>query len=952
MHIRRLSHLGLSCVALLALFGLRSATGQGGEADIAGVVTDLSGAAVPTAQITLTNTDTGVERTIGAQNSGEYRFASVAPGHYSLMIKAPSFTAETIAGFTINLGLHLQENAQLKPGSDQQSVIVSGEVPLIDPSDNTVGGVISNQQIQTLPISQRQYLNLALLLPGTTQDATRTFYNNVQSGGGGYFYANGFMLDGVTNTWAEQGEPRQNIPEGAVQEFKVYVSQFPAEFGLAMGGMTTVVTKSGTNQIHGEVFEYFRNEALSADNRFQQQAEKAQGTGRPPFLRNQFGGDVGGPIIRNRTHYYGAYERTQTDSSYTIFTAAPQFYGANQGTFDEPSHDQMLTLRGDHQISNNQQLFVRYAQEWNELTRQGCGGANTQYCYDGQIPRHSIVVGHTWEPRPAIVNDAHFQYAYSSYQLGPYGEKIPTSPNQLKSPTFNEISTGYSFPSFSYGKIYSQVGIEKHWELNDAVSIQHKQHTFKFGGDIIYVPYVDSSAANSQGTFFFSTDQKFDPKDPSTIANLTNPYLFTASIPAVVTNLPSTQMGLFGQDDWKVTPTLNLSLGLRYDREYGSSFNDTLNPANYTPRIPFQGDPSKRGAKLNFGPRLGLTWDPFHRGIDVIRAGYGVYYNNIQTELNEFEKQNFAVCNITITNPSYPDPYNGRSATDFCSTAPPNVTVLSPSYRNPYSQQFSAGYSHQFGNTMSLSVDGVYQHLLRDFRIIDLNYPVNGVRPLADWGQILQHASVGRGQYKGLFVRLDKRFSRRYLYTVSYTLSSARDSNPQTNVTDYANYNRDFGPSNIDRRHALVVSGSVVLPGNITVGSIWTWRSSLPFTAYSGTSDADGISQYVPGTSRNQGNRDLNLTAVNTYRAGLGLVPIAAGSIQSSQYNNFDLRISRPIFTRGERSVELIGQAFNLFGHTNLLGANMTTNAQSSNFGRITAASNAQQGELAARFVF
>jgi hypothetical protein len=216
----------------------------------------------------------------------------------------------------------------------------------------------------------------------------------------------------------------------------------------------------------------------------------------------------------------------------------------------------------------------------------------------------------------------------------------------------------------------------------------------------------------------------------------------------------------------------------------------------------------------------------------------------------------------------------------------------------------------------------------------------------------LQHASVGRAQYKGLFVRLDKRFSRRYLYTVSYTLSSARDSNPQTNVTDYANYNRDFGPSNIDRRHALVVSGSVVLPGKITVGSIWTWRSSLPFTAYSGTSDADGISQYVPGTSRNQGNRDLNLTAVNTYRAGLGLVPIAAGSIQSSQYNNFDLRISRPIFTRGERNVELIGQAFNLFGHTNLLGANMTTNAQSSNFGRITAASNAQQGELAARFVF
>jgi len=536
--------------------------------------------------------------------------------------------------------------------------------------------------------------------------------------------------------------------------------------------------------------------------------------------------------------------------------------------------------------------------------------------------------------------------------LGPYNGKIPTDPKQLIAPNFSGISTGYIFPSFSCGKIYSQVGIEKHIELNDAFSIQHKQHTFKFGGDGIYVPYVDSSALNSQGTFYFNTDQKFDPNNPSTIANLTNPTLYTASTPPIVTNLPSAQLGIFGQDDWKVNSRLSLSLGVRYDREFGSSFMDTLDPAKYSPRIPFQGDPSKRGARLNFGPRFGLTWDPAGHGNDIVRAGYGIYYNNIQTELNEAEKQNYQVCNITITNPSYPDPFGGRSPADFCSTAPPNVTILSPSYRNSYSQQFSAGYSHQFGPNLSIIADGVYQHILRDFRVIDLNFPVDGVRPIASFGQILQHASVGRAKYKALFVRLDKRFSSRYLATVSYTLSSAQDNNPQSNVTNYANYDQDFGPSNIDRRHALVVSGSVLLPWKFTLGGIWTVRSSLPFSAYSGTFDADGISQYVPRTSRNQGNRNLSLSAVNNYRASLGLSAIMANSIQSSKFNDFDLRISRPMYVHGEKSIDIIGQAFNLFGHTNLLGPNTVTNAQSSSFGQITNAGNVQEGELAARFRF
>ncbi len=304
------------------------------------------------------------------KREGQYRFAPVPPGTYNIEIKAPSFQTENISHLNINLGMHVTQNVTLRVGNAQQTVQVAGEVPVIDTTSQDVSGVIDQQQITTLPVNTRQYLNLALLEPGTTQDGSRTFYNNIQVGGGAYYYANGFLMDGVRNTWAEQGEPRQNFPEGAVQEFKVYVAQYPAQFGLYMGGLVTVATKSGTNNIHGEIFEYWRNEALNHDNTFQQQAEAFEHTGNP-FNRNQFGADIGGPIVKDKTHYYLAYERTQTNASYTIFTNAPQDYGVLQGTFTQPGYDQMITARVDHQISNNQSVFVRYAQEWNQAHLSG-----------------------------------------------------------------------------------------------------------------------------------------------------------------------------------------------------------------------------------------------------------------------------------------------------------------------------------------------------------------------------------------------------------------------------------------------------------------------------------------------------------------------------------------------------------------------------------------------------
>ena len=227
MTIRRIFSF-LTAVAMTC--GLAAA--QVGDAEMAGMVKDPSGAPVPAAKLTLTNQDSGVARTTPSDANGRYRFAALQPGKYSLKAEATGFKTETTTDLVLTVGSHLDRDLSLTLGNISDSITVTGEVSLVDSSKATVGGVITQQQIDSLPVNTRQTLNLALLMPGTSNDGSRTFYNNVQISGGARFYANGFTVDGVTNTWAEQGEPRQNFPQGAIQEFNVVLNQAKAEQGL------------------------------------------------------------------------------------------------------------------------------------------------------------------------------------------------------------------------------------------------------------------------------------------------------------------------------------------------------------------------------------------------------------------------------------------------------------------------------------------------------------------------------------------------------------------------------------------------------------------------------------------------------------------------------------------------------------------------------------------------
>src|SRR5438270_3019218 len=574
----------------------RAAAAQTGAA-IDGIVKDEQGAVLPGATVTIRNIDTGFERSVVTEPDGRYRLQALQPGTYLLKVELQGFSAQEVREIVMTIGLELKRDVTLRIQALAETVTVTGESPVVETTKSEVAGVVTQQQIQTLPVNSPQYRHLALLMPGTSQDGARAFYNHVSIGAGGSFYSNAFLVDGVTNTWAEQGEPRQNFPQSAVREFKVNTTQFKAESGLATGGLVSVVTKSGTNELHGDGFEYFRDKSLNAKNVFE--------TTKPDFRRNQFGVSLGGPIRRDKMHYFAAVERTQTDEFFTVNTGRPQFYSSVEGTFPKPSHTNLYTARVDREVSAQQSMFVRYAHEDEKRTCFNCGGnAAANAGFDQTIPRRSAVFGHTWVGSSTRLNEFRFQYAYSMYQIAPAGTPILTdvggyTPARL---SIQRIQRRFVFPSLTYGGNFDELGPEHRWQLKDEYTLNFGAHDLKFGADFSYIPFTDDSPGNLNGQYTFGSDQLFNPSDPASIANLKNPILYQQQdVPSVVSQ-PTRHFAGFVEDDWKPRSNLSLSLGLRYDVQT-CSFNECDNIkdnlAQKSRPLPFV-DLGGRGDRNNF----------------------------------------------------------------------------------------------------------------------------------------------------------------------------------------------------------------------------------------------------------------------------------------------------------------------------------------------------------------
>jgi hypothetical protein len=391
LFIRALTLAAALCVVLLPAV---HALAQSGGA-ILGTITDAQSLALPGVELTLRNVESGLTRSSVSEGNGTYRFLGVPPGTYDLKAVLDGFGVSELKGQTITVGLEVKHDFVMKIQSLQETLTVTAQVPVIEATKSEVSGVVTQQQIESVPVPTRQTLDLALLLPGTNTDGSVPRRVSVSVGAGGAVSQNAFLVDGVSNSQSTGGDPRQDFPQGGIREFRVNVSQASAEFGGTTGGVVSIVTKSGTNRFSGDAFEFFRDKSLNAMNEFEQLNHDTTGAPKPAFRQNQAGFTLGGPIVMDKAHFLVATDATQTDQSIIVNTGKPQDYASVEGAYPNNQYRRMFFVRSDVQISPSQTFFARWGWERDILTCQSCGG--TAASTSGSLVqqrRNSFVAGH------------------------------------------------------------------------------------------------------------------------------------------------------------------------------------------------------------------------------------------------------------------------------------------------------------------------------------------------------------------------------------------------------------------------------------------------------------------------------------------------------------------------------------------------------------------------------
>jgi hypothetical protein len=390
-------------------------------------------------------------------------------------------------------------------------------------------------------------------------------------------------------------------------------------------------------------------------------------------------------------------------------------------------------------------------------------------------------------------------------------------------------------------------------------------------------------------------------------------------------------MAAYIQDDWRVRDGLTLNLGLRYDVQRGS-FNEDISDllGKIQDKLGRNGafplDPSVipqptsgRGDRNNFGPRIGFAWDPANNGVTNIHAAYGMFYDNMRTLQNFGELTWPQAQTIIIRDPDFNDPLAGKPRDAYVSTAPPNISVMSNATVNPYAHQFNVGVNRMVTNEIAATVDLSFVNRYSDRDTVDVNLPdeTTRVRPYPQFGRVSFWQSTADNTYKAILFKVEKRMSHHYQFLTSYTLSWAKDDNIINGLADVYGYTRLERYGSADRRHRLVVSGILALPGESQVSAIADFRSSLPFSPSSGLDlNNDGYTGDLPaGVLPGSGCRDLNLDAINGFRRGRGLTEVS--EVSCPGFANVDLRFSKFFTFARTHRVEFIAQLFNIFDRAN-----------------------------------
>jgi hypothetical protein len=936
------------CFVLLSASGFAQELGTG---VISGEVSDPQNAVVNNAHVTAVQKTTGLARATTTNASGLFAINDLAPGIYELRVVAPGF-ADYISPLQLEVGQ--QASLKIRIGLQKQTTVININdtdwVPLVNTVSSVVDGVVDSEQIDNLPLNGRNFLELALLIPGNTiapnfdptKQGTVVISSSGQLGRGG-----NVSIDGMDDNDDVVGGMLLNVPEDAVQEFQVASNNFSAELGRSGSAVVNVVTKSGTNRVHGSASIYERDKALQASTPvFNPTGGFAAPTDEnPEFRRQQYSGTLGGPLVRDKAWWFGAFEYRDEIGGVVVGTRDLTSQTINTSFASVPLNDPMGTVRGDWRPSNRDTVSLHYSIERlnatgaaSFLSGQPIGSASERQ--DLRNDFQTFQSSWTRVLTPTLLNRASYSFNNFINQTTP----LTTAPE-------------LDFPSIADGSSYRvpQQTRQKRSQFDDNVDWNRGKHNFHFGGEFQRIGADFNLGVFQSGVIEFVQDFANQDRNGDGVIN-DEDLLFAVAIrsaipatPLIIPNADNNHTAAYFQDDWRVHPQLTLNLGLRY--EIDSDVNDVGHYNQINPiLLPFLHG-SRHKAANNWGPRVGFNWASKNAQYSL-HGGYGIYYDRVTLEIVSLERgldgralpinvtlgsANFLDNNgnfIPGLTPEYPTTAFTGPIIPGAGGAAEGINLIDNDMRNPIVQQFNLGVQYSFARNWVLKVDGI--HDLGTHFIIGV--PLGSVFNPASGGPetVTDLQSTVNTHYDALWVVVDHRFSDRFQFHSAYTFSKALDYANYDQIpfgyppVDPTDLHREYGPAPNDQRQRLVLQGTADLPFHLRLSPLWTYGSGVPMDILLG----DGSGGRVPELGRNAGGRQFHTgTQLNGYltqlnaggavNGGLGTpFPMVAPNARfNDTFNSFDLRLSRE-FHLGERcGLQAIGEVFNLFNKTNILGS-------------------------------
>ena len=800
---RRLVGLVVACLATASLAAAQETINQG---TISGRVLDPQGRTVPGALVSARQTATNVTAGATTDAEGRFRFPYLRIGQYELRAQLQGFKdhARTLV---LSAGSAFDVAITLDVAGLETSVTVEADGEVLETARSQIVGTIPQAEVQSLPMNGRNFLDLALLVPGvspTNTNSTQLFAETSAVPGQGLSVAsqrnlsNGFIVDGLSANDDAAGLSGITFGVDAIEQFQVVTGGGQAELGRALGGYFNVVTRSGTNALRGTLYGFFRDDAFNGRN--------ALTRTRLPMDQQQFGASLGGPIARDRTFYFANVEQKLLDQTGVVTILEPNVSAINArlaqvgyrgapvatGLYPNPVHSINVLGKIDHQLSGGDQLSIRYARYG--VTSNNARGVGTLNAPSGSTGLdnidQSIAIGNVWTLSPNTVNETRVQVAHGDLKAFSTDQTGP----QVTIAGVATFGTFSSSPTRRENTMFQFV---------DNVSHRAGAHALRAGVDFLYNDDTITFLRTFRGSYSFASLAAFQ-------AGTYNGFAQTFGDPVVTQKNPN--LGVYAQDEWRAGADLTLNLGLRYDLQFLETIDTDRN---------------------NVSPRVGFVWTPTASRDLVVRGGAGIYFDRVPlravanallsagntTDVTQLRQpQVSGILPTQAGAPVFPDILPDR----LPSTARVSITTMDTQLQNAYSKQANIEVERTLGGSRTLTVG--YQYFRGENLLMSINQNVptcvavgtnNGCRPVPTYMNNSQLRGAGESNYHGLHVTYLQRPRNWSSVRVTYTLSKSMNDLGEaffSAPTDPTDVMKDWGRSDNDQRHRLVVSASASSP--------------------------------------------------------------------------------------------------------------------------------------------